>query len=149
MKTTIKPRFITEKKSKLGKIYYEVEDVNGNKYTFHDKEIEDAITENFGKFIEVEVVESNGWKNIRGFYCVVEQSQTPEKVKSENKPTIQKANDIYDGYKQKTASMLTAYAKDFLVAKIQTEQDYKITLENVEAISKTICIIYKEILKNL
>lgn len=114
METQITPRFLESKKSKAGKVYFQLETHEGEKYTIHEQDIANNLSANFGKSVIVDVQISGDWKNIRKF--IRTGNIEAEKVLSQ--PVQQNTNRPAEGYKFKDATMLTAYAKDVFVARL-------------------------------
>lgn len=116
MKTTIKPTSVEDKTQvSTGKPYWIVHAEDGQKYSaFEDhKDVADKCREMIGNSVDVEVTVKGNYKNLKQFYGV-----SAEKV-GDSSPAPSKTeqtSSVSMGYNHKTAAMLTAYAKDIVVA---------------------------------
>ena len=114
---------------------YTVFDTNLGKMSCFESDVIASCKENEGKIISVEVAESEKdgrtWRNIRGFNEVVVESQNSQNVPVIKIPpapveTAEKhdkmVNDVVHG---KNTTMYTSYAKDILIAMINSGVDGK------------------------
>lgn len=141
METTIIPKYVERKTAKTGNQYFVVEDVNGNKFSVWDTMLGKEFENNFGKPMQCEVKEKNGFNTITTIYEVGKVSNVPQYIPQPKKFEAES--------KAKTASMLTAYAKDLVIAwttKDNTQEQAKaITEQAVECM----ILAYNNILEKL
>lgn len=149
METQIIPKFLESRKSKAGKVYFQVETSDGEKYTIHEQDIANQVSANFGKPILVEVAVSGDWKNIRKFVGAGDPSkvQAPKIEKQIERPSQDVAKN---GYKFKDAAMLTAYAKDLTIACLNKSEKKSWTSDEVTSLMQDcgsmIMLLYNDIL---
>jgi hypothetical protein len=163
METTIVPRFVSKKPTKAGGFYFEVECMDGAKYTFFS-EVEAEISKNIGKAILVEILPGKDprFQNIRKFLgfatqITTEKMQIPLKeikvIAREIQETKRPAKSQPTGFKFKDATMLTAYAKDLLIACIEKSEEKNWTAEKLTALREEsgsqILQLYNDILSSL
>lgn len=105
---TINLKTIEETTSKkTDKKYWKVEDRDGNKYSCFEEDVIEKLKPLLGKDVNVDIVESGNFKNLRGF----EGLATPEpEAVTEDKP-IRKSRAT----PERTACMLVEITKDLCV----------------------------------
>lgn len=79
MEKEIKFSFVTPKKSKAGKEYWQIDAEDGIKYTLHEKVIAEDLAKHSGDCCLVEVATSDDgkWHNIRGFIKQLDKKGEP------------------------------------------------------------------------
>jgi hypothetical protein len=123
-----------EVESKQGKKYFKIKDTQGNSYTCFEKGVIEVLKEakNQGAEVEANIVEKNGFKNIRSV----------RKVEQKQPQNTQMQQGITTTLKDKNpAAMLTSYVKDLVIARLKPEmtdeQLRKVFNESVEMIKAT------------
>ena len=132
METTITIKTIERRVGKTsGKDWWSIEASDGEKYSCHEA----VIAEQFqiGQNATIEFVERSGYKNIVKLINTTAQSNTSPARSKESA----KAEPFAESRKEKTASMLTSYAKDMWIAD-NPEAD-------LESLAKQITAAYKQI----
>ena len=109
MKTNLELESYEQKLGKTGRPYWSFKTNQGVMNTF-DKVLSDKLIENVGKFVDVDVLEKNGFKNIVIFYG--QTGKAPEEH-VHNEP-VRPSHD--EARKSKDVSMMTSYAKDIFCA---------------------------------
>ena len=125
METTITPRFIEPKTSKAGKRYFQIEDINGTKYTLHEEPL--LMHFQIAKPTNADVVISGTWNNIRSI------SNTPATEKVFTAPQQPSVSPIVEARAAKDTSIYTSYVKDLVVAGKTIEEAIKIVKQAKEA----------------
>jgi hypothetical protein len=109
---------IEMKKSKNGRTYHSINSEN-EKFTVFEGEVLDKLKECYAKGFkaEVEIAESNGFKNIRNFIQMIEIEKPKEKT--EKTEITEKTENKEKG----KTSMYVSYAKDLYIAYMQAGAD--------------------------
>lgn len=124
-KQTIEIKSINEKEGKNGKPYWVVSTQEGG-ITCFDSGIIDKLKGEVGKFAEVGIKESNGFKNIREFHCFVENNNS-EKIPEEQVLKPASPSETKGLKDNRRNSFNCAYAKDLAINISQVEQHLDIT----------------------
>ena len=109
MKTTIKLTGVNEKTSKNNRQYRQYETGDGFMSCF-ETDVCTELNKHIGRFVEVEVEERNGFKNITKYHGVA----SDEFLKS-LKPEIKTSDTFAEARASKDQSMYTSYAKDVFI----------------------------------
>lgn len=129
METTIIPRFVEQKVSKAGKVYWQVEDVEGERFTIFDKLIYENLSKTIGKNVNIDFTEKDDWKNVQAFLGLATGKSEPVKATAAAPKSVGGA---------KEATMLTAYAKDLAIAMLAKSNKQEWTSEEMtELVNKS------------
>tara|TARA_Y100000310_G_scaffold258008_1_gene266245 strand:+ start:456 stop:866 length:411 start_codon:yes stop_codon:yes gene_type:complete len=127
MKQTIKINEIEEAVSSKGKEYWKIK-TNEGTLTLFERNIYDKIKGK--KYAVLEVVESNGFKNVRQFYgySPVLNDVDNSKILTEEVKNIvynRTPDKFADARTEKNKSFWVAYAKDLIVSGMKTDEAIK------------------------
>lgn len=140
MEITIIPRFVEQKVAKSGKVYWQVETTEGERFTIFEKLIYENLCKSINKSVNVDFVEKDDWKNIKEFLGLAPSfKEKPEQIKETPRP---KDNS-------KEALMLTAYAKDLTVAMLAKSEKKEWTAEDMSALCQSAGAMILEVYKDV
>ena len=143
MKTTIQIKGFEIKAPAEGKRGYHKFDTSEGIINVFDKALIDPMVANAGKIVDIEMIEQNGFKNIKKFYGIGEANNV--KVTEEN---VKPSENFAEARAMKDQSIYTSYAKDIVIA-IWTKQEDKLMKEenkhSLEDITKVAINTVKQI----
>lgn len=121
MENTITIRLIEGRTSKAGKPYWQVEDMQGNKYSLFEQEIYSKLKPGLTYNLDIVTSHDGRFKNIRG---IVGEAVQPIKVSGANLnvdswPKPEKKAGSWRSPKEIIACELTGFAKDLAIADIK------------------------------
>jgi len=107
---------VEAKTSKAGKQYHSVYDSSGKMHSVFEADVIAKIQEHLNEPLNLEVVENNGFSNIRKFHEVAAKAPSTNQVMNVPVERVATSEAKGSGYAPKAATMLCAYAKDLVVA---------------------------------
>lgn len=111
METTIELRGMIEKESKNGRKYTQFQTNMGDMSCFENKVV-DVLKTKIGQHVAVDLVDSNGFKNIRG---LAGQTQAPKTT------SMTTGDKFVEAREEKNKSIYTSYVKDLVVSGMKVD----------------------------